>query len=99
MTNSIIEDTETHKKLSDKLHGFTSAELKGLTSDDFQRLIRLSYLKTFSKPLPNYCPECGAELTTTEDEDETICTGCGLITSMSIEYVANTRIILPYGRH
>ena len=60
---------------------------------------RLFYLHKFVKPLPNYCPECGAELTTTEDEDETICTGCGLITSMSIEYVANTRIILPYGRH
>jgi transcription initiation factor TFIIIB Brf1 subunit/transcription initiation factor TFIIB len=51
------------------------------------------------KPLPNTCPECGCELTTTEDEDETICTGCGLITSMSIEYVASHKIILPYGRH
>jgi NAD-dependent DNA ligase len=60
---------------------------------------RLFYLKSFVKPLPNTCPECGCELTTTEDEDETICTGCGLITSMSIEYVASHKIILPYGRH
>ena len=60
---------------------------------------RLFYLHTFVKPLPSTCPECGCDLTTTEDEDETICTGCGLITSMSIEYVAGTRITLPYGRH
>lgn len=60
---------------------------------------RLFYLKTFVKPLPNICPECHSELTTTEDEDETICTGCGLITSMSIDYVAGHKIDLPYGRH
>ena len=46
-----------------------------------------------------FCPECYGELTTTEDEDETICTSCGLITSMSIEYVAGQKINLPYGRH
>ena len=60
---------------------------------------RLFFLKSFVKPHPSTCPECGAELTTTEDEDETICTGCGLITSMSIEYVAGEKIDLPYGRH
>ena len=36
---------------------------------------RLFFLKSFVKPHPSTCPECGAELTTTEDEDETICTG------------------------
>ena len=60
---------------------------------------RLFFLKSFVKPRPSTCPECGAELTTTEDEDEIICTGCGLITSMSIEYVAGEKIVLPYGRH
>lgn len=60
---------------------------------------RIYFLRKFVKPLPNTCPECGAELSTTIDEDETICTKCGLITSMSIEYVAGTRITLDYGRH
>jgi hypothetical protein len=60
---------------------------------------RLFYLHKFVKPLPTSCPECGCDLTTTEDEDETICTGCGLITSMSIEYVGLQKIDLPYGRH
>lgn len=60
---------------------------------------RLFYLKSFVKPKPNTCPECGGELSTTIDEDETICLECGLITSMSIEYVAGHKIILPYGRH
>ena len=60
---------------------------------------RYYYLRKITKPLPTICPECGSELTTTEDEDETICTDCGLITSMSIEYVAGHKIDLPYGRH
>ena len=60
---------------------------------------RLFYLKSFVKPLPNICPECGNALTTTDDEDETICSSCGLITSMSIDYVAGQKIDLPYGRH
>ena len=45
-----------------------------------------------------FCPECGAEIEySTEDEDEAICTHCGLITSASIAYVAGIRIDLPYG--
>ena len=86
MENSIIED-----KMND------DEWLK--TREEKQKEARLAYLETFIKPLPNYCPECGQPLTTTEDEDETICTGCELITSMSIEYVAGAKINLPYGRH
>ena len=45
-----------------------------------------------------FCPECGAEIEYfTEDEDEAICTHCGLITSASICYVAGVKIDLPYG--
>ena len=58
---------------------------------------RLFYLRSFVKPLPNTCPECGGILENLEDE--TICKDCDLIVSASIEYVGNTRIMLPYGRH
>ena len=60
---------------------------------------RLFYLMSFIKPLPNICPECGGELDSTIDEDETICKECGLVTSASIEYVSLRKIDLPYGRH
>ena len=60
---------------------------------------RLFYLKSFIKPLPQTCPECGNTLDTTIDEDETICSHCGLVTSASIEYVGLEKIDLPYGRH
>jgi len=60
---------------------------------------RIFFLKSFIKPLPTSCPECGNELTSTLDQDETICTHCGLITSASIEYVGLRKIDLPYGRH
>lgn len=60
---------------------------------------RIFFLKSFIKPLPTSCPECGHELTSTLDQDETICTHCGLITSASIEYVGLRKIDLPYGRH
>lgn len=99
MTNIIIEDTKQLKILNDKLHDLTVTEIKELTSDQIQQLIRLSYLETFVKPQPSCCPECGGTLNTTIDEDETICEKCGLITSMSIEYVAGNKINLPYGRH
>lgn len=58
---------------------------------------RLFYLKKFVIPQPTTCPECGAELCSSIDEDETICTECGLITSASIRYVAGIQIDLPYG--
>ena len=58
---------------------------------------RLFYLNTFVKSMPNTCPECGSELYSSEDGDETICTGCGLITSASTRYVAGERIDLLYG--
>lgn len=86
MANSIIEDMNTDDEW-----------LK--TSSEKQKEAREKYLNSFVKPLPGWCPECHAALTTTEDEDETICTGCGLITSMSIEYVGVRKIDLPYGRH
>ena len=60
---------------------------------------RLFFIKSISKPLPQYCPECRGLLDTTIDEDETICTNCGLVTSASIEYAAGIKIILPHGRH
>lgn len=45
-----------------------------------------------------FCPECGGEIKySSEDEDEAICTHCGLITSASISYVAGIKIDLPYG--
>ena len=45
-----------------------------------------------------YCPECGGEIEySSEDEDEASCTGCGLVTSASISYVAGQKIDLPYG--
>ena len=60
---------------------------------------RLLFLKSFIKPLPQFCPECDSELDHTIDEDETICSKCGLVTSTSIEYVAGQKIDLPHGRH
>ena len=49
------------------------------------------------KPL-NRCPECGGEIEySSEDEDEAYCKECGLSTSASIQYVAGTKIDLPYG--
>ena len=45
-----------------------------------------------------YCPECGGEVEySSEDEDESYCTKCGLITSGSYPYVAGIRIDFPYG--
>ena len=95
MTNILIEKVNEYLSPTEKQQ-FMNNEL---TSDEVKALIRVNYISSFSKPLPSYCPECGQLLTSTEDEDETICTGCGLITSMSIEYVAGERITLPYGRH
>ena len=85
MTNILIDNTKS--------------DYWNLTREELDKLIRLAYLETFIKPVPSYCPECNSELTTTEDEDETICTYCGLITSASSEYVAGNKINLPYGRH
>lgn len=89
MTNSIIE--------KDKVNERDAEWLK--TTEEKKAERRLAYLKTFVKPNSNICPECYGTLSTTEDEDETICTDCGLIVSMSIEYVAGFKIYLPYGRH
>lgn len=64
-------------------------------SDEIRKKFRINYLKTFIKPLTYICPECGHELH--NEEDEIICTHCGLITSASIRYVAGQKICLPYG--
>lgn len=89
MTNSIIRKD---KKITDEKYW-------DMTSEEIQQELRLAYLNTFVKPTPNYCPECRHELNVTEDEDETFCNHCGLIVSMSIEYVGVEKIDLPYGRH
>ena len=60
---------------------------------------RLFYLNSIIQPQPNTCPECDGDLITSDDQDETLCSSCGLIVSASIEYVAGIRIVLPYGRH
>ncbi len=60
---------------------------------------RLYYLKSFIKPQRQICPECQGPLEPTPDQDELICSSCGLVCSASIEYVAGVRIELPLGRH
>jgi ribosomal protein S27AE len=85
LSNSLVEG------MKNRYWGKTRAEL--------EKEQRLAYLKKNHKPLSSKCPECGNDLTPTEDEDEIYCTHCGLITSMSIEYVAGMKIDLPYGRH
>ena len=82
-----------------KVTGMTNTIIEDTMTDRKWLNPRIFYLQTFVKPLPTKCPECGSPLTTTIDEDETICTQCGLITSASIEYVAGTKIIYDYGRH
>jgi len=67
---------------------------KWLCPEQAKREERLNYLKSFTKPLPSKCPECGNPLT--HDEDHIYCTHCGLITMASISYVAGQRIKL-YG--
>lgn len=81
--NSIIEDMNNDEWLK--------------TTEERKKERRLAYLKTFIKPNSNICPECHGKLTATIDEDEIICTKCGLITSASIQYAAGQQIDLPYG--
>lgn len=85
MYNNIVEDMKPDEWIK--------------TSAEKQKRYRIMYLHTFISPLPQHCPECQAELTSSPDEDETLCPVCGLITSMSIDYVAGQKIDLPYGRH
>ena len=69
--------------------------IRGQMNDDKWLNPRLFYLQKFVIPQPTTCPECGGELHSSEDEDETICSECGLITSASIRYVAGIKINLP----
>ena len=59
---------------------------------------RITYLNTFIKPLPTYCPECNSDKLV-DGEAERYCSKCGLVVTASIEYVGLKHIILPYGRH
>ena len=59
---------------------------------------RITYLNTFIKPLPTYCPECNSDKLV-DGEAERYCSKCGLVVTASIEYVSGCQIILPYGRH
>lgn len=77
----------------------TMNDKKWLNQKQHQNSIRLAFIKSFNIPLPTICPECGNILLTSQDEDETLCSHCGLVTSASIEYVAGQKIDLPYGRH
>lgn len=84
--NNMREDMNPPKKLD-----------KWLQPEEYRKQQRLLYLKTFMKPIPEYCPECGDSLI--HDETETYCQHCGLLTSSNIEYVAGIHIIFDYGRH
>lgn len=57
------------------------------------------YIHTFINHQPlDTCPECGSEIKySSEDEDETYCTRCGLVTSGSYPYVAGIKIDFPHG--
>lgn len=67
--------------------------------NEYARSLRRIYINKCLNHQPlNHCPECGGEIEySSEDEDEAICTKCGLITSASICYVAGVKIDLPYG--
>ena len=45
----------------------------------------------------NICPECGANIDYDRDRCEEYCTECGLITSASIPYSGNRRVMYPFG--
>lgn len=67
--------------------------------NEYAKSLRRIYINKCLNHQPlNRCPECGGEIEySSEDEDEAICTECGLITSASISYVAGVKIDLPYG--
>ena len=43
------------------------------------------------------CPDCGAKTQSDYEHAETYCTKCGLVTSATILYVGNEKVIYPYG--
>lgn len=67
--------------------------------NEYAKSLRRIYInKCLNHQSLKYCPECGGEIEySSEDEDEAICTTCGLITSASMRYVAGKKIDLPYG--
>ena len=68
---------------------------KWLCPEQAKREQRLAYIQQMQSFTPNTCPECGDELTHTENE--IYCNHCGLIVMTSIAYVAGLKIHLPYG--
>ena len=61
-----------------------------------KRKQRLLYIIRLQAHTPSSCPECGHELTYTEDT-EIYCNHCGLVCADSIEYVAGIKINYPFG--
>lgn len=55
---------------------------------------RLSFIKSITKAYPDTCPECNQELT--HEDDEIICTHCGLVCHGQNEYVGLKRIDYPF---
>ena len=88
------------KSLNNMKEGMTAHKDidRWLEPEDYRKHLRLIYIKSFNKPLKSTCPECDGQLESSDDEDEILCTKCGLVVSASIEYAAGVKIILPYGR-
>lgn len=82
MTNSNIEDKEDMPD-------------RWLTPRDWEKYMRLSYIKSIQSHIPNKCPDCQSILET--DEDIIYCPHCGLITQSSTTYVAGLKYRLPHG--
>lgn len=62
---------------------------------DWKTQKRLYYIKGIQAHTPNTCPFCAHELTV--DDEQVYCPQCGLVCQDSTQYVAGTRICLPYG--
>ena len=67
-----------------------------LEPKDYQKEQRLLYIIRLQSHTSSSCPECGHELTYTED-CEIYCNHCGLVVADSIEYVAGIKINYPFG--
>lgn len=68
---------------------------KGETKMDFRKKQRITFLISFNKALPRECPECGAEVKTSDNEEIT-CTKCGLVCSAPYTYTAGIQVEYPF---